>query len=123
MFDKIRHIFRKRKIGKFISNVPSAILLSHFTEDYAPLLVGVNIGGCGFGCVMTMTSVLEDIALNAHNWFEPLGGFGEDLSFCIRAMALKANMVCNSAIKMGHTASYIVNEETYKESKANGTNS
>ena len=32
---------------QLISNVPSAILLSHFTEDYAPLLVGVNIGGCG----------------------------------------------------------------------------
>ncbi len=30
-----------------ISNVPSAILLSQFTEDYAPLLVGVNIGGTG----------------------------------------------------------------------------
>ncbi|MBE6966466.1 MAG: citrate transporter [Ruminococcaceae bacterium] len=30
-----------------ISNVPSAILLSQFTEDYANLLVGVNIGGAG----------------------------------------------------------------------------
>lgn len=30
-----------------ISNVPSAILLSQFTENYAPLLVGVNIGGVG----------------------------------------------------------------------------
>lgn len=30
-----------------ISNVPSAILLSQFTSDYAPLLVGVNIGGTG----------------------------------------------------------------------------
>lgn len=30
-----------------ISNVPSAILLSHFTTDYAPLLIGVNIGGAG----------------------------------------------------------------------------
>ncbi len=30
-----------------ISNVPSAILLSQFTEDYANLLVGVNIGGTG----------------------------------------------------------------------------
>ena len=30
-----------------ISNVPSAILLSQFTEEYAPLLVGVNIGGAG----------------------------------------------------------------------------
>lgn len=30
-----------------ISNVPSAILLSQFTTDYSPLLVGVNIGGTG----------------------------------------------------------------------------
>ena len=30
-----------------ISNVPSAILLSQFTTDYADLLVGVNVGGVG----------------------------------------------------------------------------
>lgn len=30
-----------------ISNVPSAILLSRFTEDYPALLIGVNIGGTG----------------------------------------------------------------------------
>lgn len=30
-----------------ISNVPSAILLSQFTSNYVPLLIGVNIGGCG----------------------------------------------------------------------------
>ncbi len=30
-----------------ISNVPSAILLSRFTEDYHALLLGVNIGGTG----------------------------------------------------------------------------
>lgn len=32
---------------QMISNVPSAILLSQFTENYADLLVGVNIGGAG----------------------------------------------------------------------------
>lgn len=32
---------------QIISNVPSAILLSQFTENYADLLVGVNIGGVG----------------------------------------------------------------------------
>lgn len=32
---------------QFISNVPSAILLSQFTSDYPHLLVGVNIGGVG----------------------------------------------------------------------------
>jgi len=32
---------------QLISNVPSAILLSQFTENYPELLVGVNIGGVG----------------------------------------------------------------------------
>ena len=32
---------------QFISNVPSAILLSHFTDNYHELLLGVNIGGAG----------------------------------------------------------------------------
>ena len=32
---------------QFISNVPSAILLSRFTNDYSALLLGVNIGGTG----------------------------------------------------------------------------
>jgi len=32
---------------QFMSNVPTAILLSQFTENYADLLRGVNIGGAG----------------------------------------------------------------------------
>ncbi len=32
---------------QFISNVPSAILLSQFTDNYKELLIGVNIGGVG----------------------------------------------------------------------------
>lgn len=33
--------------SQLISNVPAAILLSRFTEDYRGLLVGVNVGGAG----------------------------------------------------------------------------
>ena len=32
---------------QFISNVPSAILLSQFTTEWQPLLLGVNVGGVG----------------------------------------------------------------------------
>lgn len=32
---------------QIISNVPSAVLLSQFTDNYADLLIGVNIGGVG----------------------------------------------------------------------------
>ncbi len=33
--------------SQVISNVPAAVLLSHFTDAWQPLLVGVNIGGAG----------------------------------------------------------------------------
>lgn len=33
--------------SQIISNVPTAILLSGFTDNYSALLVAVNIGGCG----------------------------------------------------------------------------
>ncbi|MBR4867106.1 MAG: citrate transporter, partial [Clostridia bacterium] len=34
-------------LSQVISNVPAAILLSRFTDAYAPLLQGVNVGGAG----------------------------------------------------------------------------
>lgn len=34
-------------LSQVISNVPAAVLLSHFTQAWADLLVGVNIGGAG----------------------------------------------------------------------------
>lgn len=34
-------------LSQVISNVPAAVLLSHFTGDWASLLAGVNIGGAG----------------------------------------------------------------------------
>lgn len=34
-------------LSQVISNVPAAVLLSHFTSAWQPLLVGVNIGGAG----------------------------------------------------------------------------
>ena len=34
-------------LSQIISNVPAAVLLSHFTGTWQPLLVGVNIGGAG----------------------------------------------------------------------------
>ena len=51
--DVFKHLLSKDTLTvstlscQFISNVPSAILLSQFTENYRDLLVGVNIGGTG----------------------------------------------------------------------------
>lgn len=34
-------------ISQFISNVPAAVLLSNFTENYKSLIIGTNVGGLG----------------------------------------------------------------------------
>lgn len=47
---------------QFISNVPSAVLLSAFTENYAKLLIAVNIGGLG----TPIASLASLITLNTY---------------------------------------------------------
>ena len=49
-----------------ISNVPSAILLSQFTANYADLLVGVNIGGVGT-LISSLASLITFSQYASHN--------------------------------------------------------
>ncbi|MBQ7820888.1 MAG: citrate transporter [Clostridia bacterium] len=49
-----------------ISNVPSAILLSQFTENYRDLLVGVNIGGVGT-LISSLASLITFREYTKHN--------------------------------------------------------
>ena len=49
-----------------ISNVPSAILLSQFTNDYPALLLGVNIGGTGT-LIASLASLISFREYTAHN--------------------------------------------------------
>jgi len=49
-----------------ISNVPSAILLSQFTSNYADLLVGVNIGGVGT-LIASLASLITFREYMSHN--------------------------------------------------------
>lgn len=51
---------------QFISNVPSAVLLSHFTSDYARLLPAVNIGGCGT-LIASLASLITFTEFKKHN--------------------------------------------------------
>ena len=49
-----------------ISNVPSAILLSQFTDNYPDLLVGVNIGGVGT-LISSLASLITFREYTKHN--------------------------------------------------------
>ncbi len=54
---------------QFISNVPSAILLSQFTENYRDLLVAVNIGGVG----TLISSLASLITFREYSKHDPAG--------------------------------------------------
>lgn len=54
---------------QFISNVPSAILLSQFTTNYRELLLGVNIGGVG----TLIASLASLITLREYTKNDPQG--------------------------------------------------
>ena len=51
---------------QFISNVPSAILLSQFTQNYRELLLGVNIGGAGT-IIASLASLITFREYMSHN--------------------------------------------------------
>lgn len=44
--------------SQVISNVPAALLLSGFTEDFPPLIIGVNLGGLGT-LIASMASLIS----------------------------------------------------------------
>ena len=54
---------------QFISNVPSAILLSQFTGNYTELLLGVNIGGVGT-LISSLASLITLREFSLHNPLE-----------------------------------------------------
>lgn len=61
-----------------------------------------EIGGAGFGCVMTSATMLKKLVERYGAPFTPMMGLGEDLAFCWRAKQTGFKMYCDSRIKCGH---------------------
>ena len=71
---------------QFISNVPSAVLLSQFTTNYPDLLVGVNIGGVGslIASLASLITLREHIKNNPGKTLSYVGKFSAfNFSFLI----------------------------------------
>ena len=73
-----------------------------------------EVDGCGFGCVMMRASILQTIVDRYHDLFAPLPGYGEDLSFCIRAKSCGFKIHCDPKIQIGHKGSMIITDETFE---------
>ena len=81
-----------------ISNVPSAILLSQFTGNYADLLVGVNIGGVGT-LISSLASLITFRQYTSHNpgktgyYVKLFSAFNFSFLFLLTGMMLLTRML------------------------------
>ena len=72
-----------------------------------------RVQACGFAGVMMSGALLRRVAETYGAPFSPGFGFGEDLSFCLRAGELGANIYCDPRIKMDHIGYAVINEDTW----------
>lgn len=69
--------------------------------------------GIGFGAVLMTTDIVKKVQEKYGLPFSPILGFGEDLSFCMRARAVGGEIMCDSRIKVGHVGLKSYSEEDY----------
>lgn len=103
-------IYKKIRFGLFGDN--EVVEFDDYPENSL-----FEVDAVGFGCVMMKVQVLKDVMEKENSWFNPYPGFGEDLSFCIRAKKSGYRIWCDSSIKVGHLSLTVVDENTFKEQK------
>ena len=69
-----------------------------------------KVDACGFACVLMRTNVLEKMLVYGVPFF-PVGGLGEDLTFCWRAKKQDIQFWCDSRLKIGHIMRISVDEK------------
>lgn len=72
-----------------------------------------EVAGCGFGACMMTADLIKRVRDAFGQPFTPVPGFGEDLSFCLKARELGASILCDSRIRPSHAGVSLFNQETF----------
>lgn len=72
-----------------------------------------DVQGIGFGCCAVKSEILLAMSVKYKDFFSPIDGVGEDLSFCWRARELGYKIKCDSSIKCGHVGHMTVTESLF----------
>ena len=67
-------------------------------------LEAFRVAACGMACVLVNTEVLKNVLNHYGNCFTPMGEYGEDLAFCVRAASMGAEIWCEPTVRVGHIA-------------------
>lgn len=104
-------VFKRCDIEKLEDNKLKPVSEPYF--DY-PQNTIFEIAACGFGCVAMNVAALKSVVdTYGKMLFSPVNGFGEDMSFCMRARSAGLHLWCDSRIKLGHDGYHVYDEETY----------
>ena len=74
-----------------------------------------QIEGCGFGCVLMKTEILEAVMKKYKTCFTPMEDYGEDLAFCIRAKECGYTLYAEPTAICGHVGHIVVYETDYEK--------
>ena len=80
----------------------------------------LEVGGCGFGCVLLSTEVLMGVQGKFGTMFNPMQGLGEDLAFCWRARQCGYKIICDTELVVGHVGQAVVNDAFWRAYKHEG---
>lgn len=61
-----------------------------------------EVAGCGMACVLMKTQILKDVFMKFNTCFMPLLSYGEDTSFCKRAVSLGYHIFAEPTVRLGH---------------------
>ena len=84
------------------------------TYDDYPEEAVFEVEACGMAAILMRTSVIREVFEKEKALFAPIPGYGEDVSFCLRARKAGFSVWCDSHIKVGHLAETIVTEDTFR---------
>jgi GT2 family glycosyltransferase len=81
--------------------------------EYERILTRVE--GIGMGCTLINTKVFIDIYRNGTPCFQPVLGYGEDMSFCLRARHAGRGIYVDATLQAGHIGKMICTEDTFRK--------
>lgn len=110
--DMVCGIFRGRHDKKMVCLYSSIWPLTRYEAlDSNPELLNdiLEVGACGFGCVLTTVELLNEIYLKYDfSCFFPTKLLGEDLAFCERVKECGHDIFCNPKAEVGHIGNAII---------------
>lgn len=100
-----------QKVGYYHSDDEVSPVALHYYEYPQDQIFPCE--GIGFGAVMVSVELIKKVQEKHGLPFSPILGFGEDLSFCMRARDVGAEIYCDSRVKVGHIGQKTYSEEGY----------